>query len=236
MGIVKTIGNALVPARSTGKTAQQWREEIAGLVQKRRAAQQRVENNGVERDRLALAAAQGDLDAQSALDVSSADEQGLKVAVDNLDRALALAHRHLADAEAAEVKAARDGLVNRHVKALRDRVEAARDLDIALGDVARQTQKLVEASRRADGTFAAALAAERDTTSIGRPLGIDMIGDAIVRRMHALGLSQILHLKISDVAPRVDDLADEIRRQNRRGELTAMARVRSLNPEPPEAA
>lgn len=235
MGIVQSIG-ALVPSRQGSKTASAWREEIAQLEAKRAAAAQRVANNAAERDQLALAAAQGDLDAQSALDVSSADEHGLKVALDNLDRALVLARKRLAEAEVTEASAAVQAVVNRHAKALRDRTEAARDVEIALRDLARHVDKLVEATRRADGSFMAALAGERDATSIGRPLSTEGIGGAIVRRLHALGLSQLLDLKVSDLAPRADDLADEIRAQNRRAELTMQGRVRVLNPEPPSAA
>jgi len=127
--------------------------------------------------------------------VSSADEHGLRVAVDNLDRALAQAPQILAEAVVAASSDRAPGNGQPPRQALRDRVEAARDLDLALGDVASQVGKLLDATKRADSTFTAALAGERQASSIGRPLGADAVADALLRRLHALGSSTLLDLR-----------------------------------------
>jgi hypothetical protein len=238
MGIVQTIGNALIPTKATVKTAAAWDQEIATLQQKRDAAALRVTNNTAARDLVALDAASGNADAQAELDRTSADAYGLQLATDNLGRAIATATRFRNEATAREAAAARDAMVARHTKTLRDRVEAARDLDVALGNVKHHLNRLLDATRRADGSFSAALVGERhgDQASIGRPLSAEAVADALVRRIHALGFAAILGIDAGDLARRVDDLADEIRTQNQRVELTAAGRARVLHPEPPTAA
>lgn len=239
MGMVETLkdgARALVRTAADPSTAEGWREKIAAISQKRDAAQQRLSNNGAQRNQLALVAAQGDPDAQSALDITSADHHALQLALDNLDRALAQARKNLANAEAAEAAAARKAMLDRHAKHLRDRTELARTIEGTLRALARQVGELAEVTERGRRSFNAATQNEPQRALIDGPLEHEALASALVLYMHSLGLARHLGVNVPELAPRVDSLVERIHEQNRRVELTAAGKARVLHPEPPEAA
>lgn len=231
----------LTPPATKVQTAAGWDAEIARLTERRAAVARQAQDNEAERGRLALAGEQGDVEAQAGLDLANADAPRLKATLENLDAAVTLARRHRAERAAQEAAAVLQGVLNRHAKALRDRTEAATEIDIALRDLKRAVDKFDAATDRAAVGLNAALAGEgrKDTLVMGNPLAPGELTDLILRRLKVLGIARAVGAEISDVTPGLEDFVEGVRALNRRAELTAGGAARVLHPSselPPEAA